>query len=119
MLNDLNGCIAQLRRQRLEPFQKLADLLLKHLDGILNYCRMKVRMDVVEAVNGNIKTVLRRGRGYTKSTLSVAQSAARGGDTHRICRFQESRVNVASCRILAESRSIDFRAARLASSLTS
>jgi hypothetical protein len=35
-----------------------------HSDGILNYCRTKVRFGVVEAINGNIKTLLRRGRGY-------------------------------------------------------
>ena len=39
-------------------------MLLDHLDGSLNYCRTKVRMGVVEAVNGNIKSLLRRGRGY-------------------------------------------------------
>ena len=33
-------------------------------DGILNYCRTKVRFGVVEAINGNIKTLLRRSRGY-------------------------------------------------------
>jgi transposase len=33
--------------------------------GILNYCRTKVALGVVEAINGNIKTLLRRGRGYT------------------------------------------------------
>jgi len=27
-------------------------MLLKHLDGIVNYCRTKVRFGVVEAVNG-------------------------------------------------------------------
>jgi transposase len=32
--------------------------------GILNYCRTKVPLGVVEAVNGNIKSLLRRGRGY-------------------------------------------------------
>jgi hypothetical protein len=37
---------------RLEPFQKLALLLLDHLDGILNCCRTKVPLGVVEAVNG-------------------------------------------------------------------
>lgn len=60
----LNQWIDQLRWQRLEPFAKLAEMLLSHLDGILNYCRMPVRFGVVEAVNGNIKTLLRRGRGY-------------------------------------------------------
>ena len=53
-----------LRWQRLPPFQRLAQMLADHLDGILNYCRTKVRFGVVEAINGNIKTLLRRGRGY-------------------------------------------------------
>jgi transposase len=65
MLRYLQSWIDQLRWQRLEPFQKLAQMLLDHLDGILNYCRTKVRFGVVEAINGNIKTLLRRGRGYT------------------------------------------------------
>ena len=30
----------------------------------MNYCRTKVPLEVVEAVNGNIKSLLRRGRGY-------------------------------------------------------
>jgi transposase len=64
MLNYLQRWMDQLRWQRLQPFQKFASMLLKHLDGILNYCRTKVPMGVVEAVNGNIKTLLRRGRGY-------------------------------------------------------
>jgi hypothetical protein len=50
------------RDEFLDP--KLAEMLLDHLDGILNYCRIKVPLGVVEAVNGNIKTLLRRGRGY-------------------------------------------------------
>ena len=64
MLNYLQRWIDQLRWQRLKPFQKLAEMLLDHLDGILNYCRTKVPMGVVEAINGNIKALLRRGRGY-------------------------------------------------------
>lgn len=64
MLNYLQRWINQLRWQRLEPFRKLAEMLLDHLDGILNYCRTKVPLGVVEAVNGNIKALLRRGRGY-------------------------------------------------------
>ena len=64
MLNYLQRWIDQLRWQRLEPFQKLALMLLDHLDGILNYCRTKVRFGVVEAVNGNIRMLINRGRGY-------------------------------------------------------
>jgi transposase len=64
MLRYLQSWIDQLRWQRLQPFQKLAQMLLDHLKGILNYCRTKVPLGVVEAVNGNIKSLLRRGRGY-------------------------------------------------------
>ena len=65
MLGYMQSWIEQLRWQRLRPFQKLALMLLDHLEGILNYCRTKVPLGVVEAVNGNIKSLLRRGRGYT------------------------------------------------------
>jgi len=64
MLRYLQSWIDQLRWQRLVPFENLAFMLLDHLDGILNYCRTKVPFGVVEAINGNIKTLLRRGRGY-------------------------------------------------------
>jgi transposase len=64
MLRYLQSWINQLRWQRLKPMEKLARMLLDHLEGILNYCRTKVPMGVIEAVNGNIKALLRRGRGY-------------------------------------------------------
>jgi transposase len=64
MLRYLQSWIDQLRWQRLRPMEKLAEMLIDHLDGILNYCRTKVPMGVIEAVNGNIKALLRRGRGY-------------------------------------------------------
>ena len=63
MLRYLKSWIDQLRWQRLKPMEKLARMLLDHLNGILNYCRTKVPLGVVEAVNGNIKALLRRGRG--------------------------------------------------------
>ena len=64
MLRYLRSWINQLRWQRLAPMEKLANMLLNHLEGILNYCKTKIPMGVVEAVNGNIKALLRRGRGY-------------------------------------------------------
>jgi transposase len=39
-------------------------MLLRHEQGLLNYCRAPVRFGVVEAVNGNIRALIRRGRGY-------------------------------------------------------
>jgi transposase len=64
MLRYMNSWIDQLRWQRLKPMEKLANMLVNHLEGILNYCRTKVKLGVVEALNGNIKALLRRGRGY-------------------------------------------------------
>ena len=61
----LDNWIDQLRWQRLKPFQKLAEMLLRHEEGLLNYCRAQVRFGVVEAVNSNIKALLSRGRGYS------------------------------------------------------
>ena len=80
MLRYLKSWTMQLRWQRLPAFEKLAHMLIDHLEGILNYCRVKVRFGVVEAINGNIKTLLRRIRG-----------------------LQESRMKWASCRIPAQS----------------
>jgi transposase len=56
----------------------LAHMLVEHLEGILNYCRIKVPFGVVEAVNGNIKALLRRSRGYRdmKYLLLKAQRLA-------------------------------------------
>jgi len=34
------------------------------VDGIANYCETKVRFGVVEALNGNIRMLINRGRGY-------------------------------------------------------
>ncbi|MFI5110440.1 MAG: transposase [Terriglobales bacterium] len=67
-----------MRWQRLKPVEKLAHMLVDHLEGILNYCRIKVPFGVVEAVNGNIKALLRRGRGYRdmKYLLLKAQRLA-------------------------------------------
>lgn len=63
-LRYLNEWIDRLRWQRLTPFNKLAKTLLSHQEGLLNYCRVNVRFGVVEAINGNIKALQRRGRGY-------------------------------------------------------
>jgi len=64
MLNYLKNWIEQLGEQELAPFEKLANMLLEHIDGILNYCRIQPPLGVVEAINGNIKILIRRGRGY-------------------------------------------------------
>lgn len=64
MFNYLQKWVGQLKWQRLKPFEEFADMLIKHMDGILNYCKTKVRFGVVEALNGNIRMLINRGRGY-------------------------------------------------------
>jgi transposase len=64
MFNYLDKWMDQLKWQRLAPFEKLADTLLKHVEGIANYCRTKVRFGVVEALNANLRLLINRGRGY-------------------------------------------------------
>jgi len=63
-------------------------MLADHLDGILNYCRTKVRFGVVEAINGNSKILRRaaatkispaycsRRMAVTKTEFIVLQKAA-------------------------------------------
>jgi transposase len=83
MLNYLKRWMDQLRWQRLPVFQKLSEMLLNHTNGILNDCRTKVPTGVVEAVNGNIKTLLRRGRGY-RNLHYMLLKAQRMSATRRI-----------------------------------
>ena len=62
--NFFDEWVRSLRWQRLPAFKRLARTLTSHLDGILAYCRHKVPFGVVEAINGNIRAMIRRGRGY-------------------------------------------------------
>ena len=60
----LTNWLRALRWQRLPAFHTLGRLLTRYLDGILTYCHEKVPFGKVEAINGNIRAMLRRGRGY-------------------------------------------------------
>jgi transposase len=73
----LTAWLRALRWQRLPAFQKVAQLLLRPLDGILASCHEKVPVGKVEAINGNIRAMLRRGRGYRdhESLLLKVQKA--------------------------------------------
>ena len=54
----------QLKWQRLEPLKKFVGLVERHLEGILNYCDEKAPMGRVEALNGVVKGIIRRSRGF-------------------------------------------------------
>ena len=54
-----------LRWQRLTPFEKFADLIERHWDGIAAYCRPenKVSLGFVEGLNNKIRVIQRRAYG--------------------------------------------------------
>jgi len=56
---------AQLRWQRLEPYEKFADMIEKHWDGIAAYCQAenKVALGFVEGLNNKIRVIQRRAYG--------------------------------------------------------
>jgi len=62
MLRYMNSWIDQLRWQRLKPMEKLANMLVNHLEGILNYCRTKVKLGVVEALRGPNSSLFKKPR---------------------------------------------------------
>ena len=53
---------ASLRWQRLQPFEKFAELIERHWDGITAYCRPenKVALGFVEGLNNKIRVIQRR-----------------------------------------------------------
>ena len=55
----------QLRRQRLEPFEKFAVLIEKHREGIISYCHPdhKVSLGFMEGLNNKIRVIQRRAYG--------------------------------------------------------
>jgi transposase len=91
MLNYLQKWIDQLRWQRLPSFQDLAAMLLKHLEGILNYCRTKVRFGVVEAINGNIRMLINRGRGYKNMRYLLLKAKRMAVTNTEYVAFQQAR----------------------------
>jgi len=56
---------AQLRWQRLKPYEKFADMIEKHWDGIAAYCdpKNKVALGFVEGLNNKIRVIQRRAFG--------------------------------------------------------
>ena len=70
--------------------EKLADMLLRHLEGILNYCRTKVPLGVIEAVKGNIKALLRRGRGYRNLTNLLLKAQRLAATRAQLIAFQKA-----------------------------
>ncbi len=63
-LKFFKGWVSQLKWSRLKHYQKFAQLVEKHLDGILAYCDKKVSLGYVESTNLKARNVIRRAYGY-------------------------------------------------------
>jgi transposase len=109
MLRYLQKWIDQLRWQRLKPMEKLAQMLLDHLEGILNYCRTKVPMGVVEAVNGNIKALLRRDRGYRDMNYLLLKAQRLAATKTEFVAFQKAAQNAHSYKFLCRTEKTFMR----------
>jgi transposase len=56
---------AALKWQRLKPYEKFADMIDRHWDGIAAYCKPqnKVSLGFVEGLNNKIRVIQRRAYG--------------------------------------------------------
>src|SRR5271156_1081538 len=57
---------ASLKWQRLKPYEKFAEMIDRHWDGIAAYCRLenKVSLGFVEGLNNKIRVIQRRAYGF-------------------------------------------------------
>jgi len=55
--------VEQLKWSRLEPYQKFARMVEKHLDGILAYCDKRVSLGYLEGTNLKARNIIRRPYG--------------------------------------------------------
>jgi hypothetical protein len=79
-------------------------MLFRHLEGLINYCRVKVPFGVVEAVNGNIKALLRRGRGYKDLRYLLLKAQRMAALKTEFLVLPQGRLNRWLSQILAQSR---------------
>ena len=65
-LRFFNNWCDSLRWQRLEPFERFADMVANHWDGIEAYCKEenKVPLGLVEGLNNKVRGIQRRAFGY-------------------------------------------------------
>ncbi|MDI6890829.1 MAG: ISL3 family transposase [Thermodesulfovibrionales bacterium] len=54
----------QLKWQRLEPYKKFANMIDRHIDGILGYCDNKVSLGYIEGTNLKARNIIRKAYGY-------------------------------------------------------
>jgi hypothetical protein len=79
-------------------------MLLSHLQGILTYGRVPVRSGVVEAVNGNLKALLRRTRAPAFRRLNKRCAGGRRARSTCGCGAGRAPLNARPGRSIARQR---------------
>ena len=68
----LQQWIAEARRSRLPHFKRVAQTIEKHLDGILEYVRMRLTNGPIEGLNGKARVITRRAFGFHSANALIA-----------------------------------------------
>ena len=90
MLRYLKSWIDQLCCQRLKPMEKLADMLLNHLEGILNYCPPQGSSGRRRGGERKHQSVAPPRARLSHSELSALESTTAGRHKNTIRRLPES-----------------------------
>lgn len=78
----LEQWIADARRSRLPHFRRVARTLEKHLDGILEYVRVRLTNGPIEGLNGKARVVTRRAFGFHSASSLIAMLFLCCGGVH-------------------------------------
>jgi len=70
------GAVLNLRRLtgtrcRLEPFVRFSRMILKHLDGILAWTRLRVANGAPEGMNNKVKVISQRAYGFRRTDYYI------------------------------------------------
>lgn len=68
----LEDWIRWARRSQLEPFQKLAKTISKHLEGIIAYVRTKLSNGRSEGMNSKVRVITKRSYGFHEPSSLIA-----------------------------------------------
>ena len=107
MVRYFKGWMDQLRWQRLKPFQKLADMLLEHFDGILNYCRHESPAGRRRSHQREYQNPAATGSRVQEPAIPAAEGPAAGCHKNRVRGLREGRMNNRARRFLAQSQNMN------------